>query len=47
VTDEEKEEGVSVKAIEFKSLTFKVRVSETLLSDLYNVISIDKVKLAL
>jgi DNA-binding transcriptional regulator YhcF (GntR family) len=45
--DEEKETNISVQAIEFRSLTYKVRVGERLLNDLYSVISIDKVKLAL
>ena len=45
--DEEKETNISLQAIEFRSLTYKVRVGERLLNDLYSVISIDKVKLAL
>lgn len=45
--DEEKETNISVQAIEFRSLTYKVRVGERLLNDLYSVISIDKVKLVL
>ena len=45
--DEEKETNISLQAIEFRSLTYKVRVGELLLNDLYSVISIDKVKLAL
>lgn len=44
--DAEGEMSQILNAIEFKCLAFKVKLSEKLLTDLFDVISLDKVKLA-
>jgi DNA polymerase-3 subunit alpha len=44
--EEESESNNPVQAIEFKSLAYKVKITEELISDLYGIMTLDKVKLA-
>lgn len=44
--EEESESKNPVQAIEFKSLAYKVKITEELISDLYGIMTLDKVKLA-